>query len=112
MGFKGKQKGGVLNFGGLQKGTRWAASWRRNGGGGGPVQWRVDGEGGSGRSAWRVAGGGRQCRAGGDNTHMEAGETTPLTCGPGHSAGHLNPFKSINAIQMDLNSNQTRSNFI
>jgi hypothetical protein len=28
------------------------------------------------------------------------------------SAGLLNPFKSVNVIQIDLNSNQTHSNFI
>jgi hypothetical protein len=31
---------------------------------------------------------------------------------PNHGAGCLNPFKSVNAIQMDLNSKQTSSNFI
>jgi hypothetical protein len=44
--------------------------------------------------------------------HVEAGETVPLTCGPGHSVERLNRFKSVNEIQMYLNSNQTRSNFI
>jgi hypothetical protein len=43
---------------------------------------------------------------------FEIGDAAPLTCGPGHSAGRLNPFKSVNAIQMDLNLNQTRSNFL
>jgi hypothetical protein len=43
---------------------------------------------------------------------FETGETAPLTCGPGHGARRLNPFKWVNAIQMDLNLNQTRSNFI
>jgi hypothetical protein len=38
------------------------------------------------------------------------GEAAPLTCGPEHSVGHLNPFKSVNSIQMNLN--QTYSNFI
>jgi hypothetical protein len=33
------------------------------------------------------------------------GEAVPLTCGLGHSARHLNPFKTVNPIQMNLNSN-------
>jgi hypothetical protein len=33
----------------------------------------------------------------------ETGESAPLTCGPGQSAGRLNPFKSVNSIQMNLN---------
>jgi hypothetical protein len=40
------------------------------------------------------------------------GEVAPLMCGPGHNAGHLNPFKSVNSIQMNLILNQTRLNFI
>jgi hypothetical protein len=43
---------------------------------------------------------------------FETRETAPLTCGLGHSVGRLNPFKSVNVIQMDLNSNQTHSNFL
>jgi hypothetical protein len=39
-------------------------------------------------------------------------EAVPLTCGPGHSAGHFNPFKSVNSIQMNWILNQTRSNSI
>jgi hypothetical protein len=68
--------------------------------------------GGFGQPAWRAAGGGGRCRASGGSAHVEVGEIAPPTCGPGHSAGHLNPFISANVIQMDLNLNQTCSNFI
>jgi hypothetical protein len=37
--------------------------------------------------------------------NSDKGEATPLTCGLGHSVRRLNPFKSVNSIQMNLNLN-------
>jgi hypothetical protein len=38
------------------------------------------------------------------------GEAAPLTCGTNNSVRHLNPFKLVNSIQMNLNLNQTNQN--
>jgi hypothetical protein len=87
------------------RGSVWAAKWTRRRGG--VCQRGTRRRRGPGRRQDPVAvTSGRAALGRG----FDIGDMAPLTCGPRHSAKRSNPFKSVNAIQMDLNSNQTHSN--